>query len=657
MDILEGLNLVQREAVETIKGPLLIVAGPGSGKTRVITHRVAYLVKICGINPRCIMAVTFTNKAAREMKERIRYLLGQLSEGLSIGTFHATCSHILRRDGKEIGIDPSFVIYDDEDQLRLLKYSLQDLKLDPRQNVPRAILSAISGAKSQLLDPNHYASQTHSYFEEVVARVYKHYQELLSQSKALDFDDLIMSTVRLFNVCPVVLNRYQSRFIYLLIDEFQDTNVAQYRLAKQLAAKSHNICVVGDPDQAIYSWRHADITNILSFEKDFPGCKVVYLEQSYRSTRTVLRAARRLISADQQRRGIRWKQQLLKKTELWTENDEGLPITVVEAYNAEEEARFVVQEVEHLREQGVAMPGECAVMYRTNAQSRTVEEACIRYGLSYKLVGALRFYQRREVKDVIAYLKLIHNPYDTASLMRVINVPARGIGKHTVEELFGWTKAQGISLYDGLKVIAHQESEPSLSHRSTQSLANLFYLLQDLVQESKELDVRALIDVVLERTGYERYVRDGKDGEERWNNIRELSAVAQQMLNYQGVAQEDSLATFLEGVSLVSDIDNLEEENEAVTLITLHQAKGLEFPVVFIIGMEEGLLPHMRSLSDKVQMEEERRLCYVGITRAQRLLYLVYAHYRNLRGDKFTHPSRFLEDISDNFIMTKLCCP
>ena len=636
--ILEGLNSAQREAVETIEGPLLILAGPGSGKTRVIAHRVAYLVKVCGISPRRIMAVTFTNKAAREMRERLHHLLGRSLEELTLGTFHAICVRILRREGKAIGVDPRFVIYDEEDQLGLIKRSLQELNLDPKQYSPKAFRSAIGAAKSQLLSPSDYAEYARSYFEEVVQRVYERYQLLLAQSKALDFDDLIMTTVLLFRSQPQVLDKYQSRYIHLLVDEFQDTNLAQYALSRQLAGKYSNICVVGDPDQSIYSWRYADLRNILSFEKHYPEAKVVLLEQSYRSSQTILEAAQRVISVNKQR----------KERNLWTENEIGALVNVVESYSEGEEAQFVVSETERLVSQGEVALGDCAVMYRTNAQSRAIEEMFVRYGVPYQLVGAVRFYQRREIRDTIAYLKLIYNPYDSVSLTRVINVPGRGIGQRTLDDLLRWTNALDVPLYAGLEIVAQQKSDHPFPHRAAQALTGFYTLLQQLIAEGEQLDVVELLDSMLQRSGYKDYILQGEDGEERWDNVQELRTVADQ---YRGFKPRESLASFLDGVSLVSDIDDLDEKKDIVTLITLHQAKGLEFPAVFIVGMEEGLSPHFRSFGDPAQMEEERRLCYVGMTRAKKHLYLVRAFRRHLGGRSNANPpSRFLQDIPVNLV-------
>lgn len=642
MDVLAGLNPTQREAVEAIDGPLLILAGPGSGKTRVIAHRIAYLMKVCGINPYCILAVTFTNKAAKEMKERLYHLVGRSVEELTLGTFHAICARTLRREAKHIGLEPRFIIYDDSDQLSLIKRSLEELALDPKQYPPRGLHSAISAAKARLYTPEDYAIYSQSYFEEVVKRVYERYQKLLTQSNALDFDDLLMKTVELFHSQPEVLSKYQSRYLHVLIDEFQDTNIAQYMLTKQLAGRYKNICVVGDPDQSIYSWRFADLRNILSFESDYPNAKLVMLEQNYRSTQTILETADCIISANQER----------KPKRLWTENEVGAPIVAAETYNEKDEAQFVVSEVERLITNGQYKASGCAVMYRTNAQSRAVEEAFVRYGIPYRLVGGTRFYERREIKDLIAYLRLIHNSYDSVSLTRIINVPGRGIGQRTTDELMRRAKALGLPLYAALQLLVEQgpgeaddASTPSAPFipRAAKALTRFLTMVNELIAKAKELDLIDLMDLVLDRTGYKDYILDKDDGEERWDNILELRTLANE---YQDLEPGDSLSAFLEEIALVSDVDQYDEKVDAVTLITLHQAKGLEFPVVFIVGMEEGLFPHRKSLDDPVQVEEERRLCYVGITRAKKRVYLIHAFRRNLMGSStVTLSSRFLRDI------------
>ncbi|MFA5374681.1 MAG: UvrD-helicase domain-containing protein [Dehalococcoidia bacterium] len=638
MDILEGLNPAQREAVEAIDGPLLILAGPGSGKTRVIAHRVAYLIKVWGVRPRQIMAVTFTNKAAREMKERLYGLLGSSVEELSVGTFHAICAKILRRDGKHIGIDSNFVIYDDDDQMSLVKRVLQELDIDPKRSPPRIFLSTISASKSKMIAPKDYVKS--NYFEEVSGRVYQRYQELLAESKALDFDDLLMKVVELFQTHPDVLEKYQKRYHYVLVDEFQDTNTVQYMLAKQLAGQHRNICVVGDPDQSIYSWRSADLRNILSFEKDYPDAKVVYLEQNYRSTKVILEVAHSVISVNRKR----------KEKGLWTENEEGLPIVVVEAYNEQEEAQFVVSEVDKLVGQKKYKAGDIAIMYRTNAQSRAVEEAFIRYGMPYKLVGGTRFYERREVKDIIAYLRLIHNPYDSVSLSRVINVPTRGIGAKTTDQLDQMARERSMPVYAVLQMVSDDKSEQSLNSRTARALTGFLEMLNEMMKASDEVNTVELFDLIINRTGYKDYLYENPDGEDRWENILELRTVAE---DYREMPPKEGLSAFLENIALVTDTDSYNEKVNAVTMITLHAAKGLEFPIVFILGLEEGLLPHRKSLDDPDQMEEERRLCYVGITRAKHQVYLVRAFRRSSMGATSVNlPSRFLMDIPSHLRTT-----
>jgi DNA helicase II / ATP-dependent DNA helicase PcrA len=637
MDILTSLNPAQRQAIEVIEGPVLILAGPGSGKTRVITYRIAYLVNICGVKPFHIMAVTFTNKAAREMSGRLEELLGQQTEYLTIGTFHSFCARILRREAEAIGLNSKFVIFDDEDQMRVIKQSLEAAKLDPKQYAPRALLSAISSAKSKLISPNDYAQHIRSYFDEIVYRIYQHYQRLLDRSEAMDFDDLLMKVVFLFKDHQDILAKYQSRYVHILVDEFQDTNAVQYMLIKQLSGKYRNICVVGDPDQSIYSWRFADLRNILGFEKDYPEAKVILLEQNYRSTRTILNVATDVISANVQR----------KPKELWTENKNGALVTVIESYSEEEEAQSVVRNIEKLVGQEQKSFKDFAVMYRVNAQSRVLEEVFLRYGIPYRLIGSIRFYHRQEVKDIICYLRIIQNPNDDISLARVINIPGRGIGQRTLSQLHGLSSSRNKSLYG---VLGEVIEKGSLTSHISQALQGFMALINTLIAESHMLSLVGLLDEVLQRISYKEYLSRGGDGDERWGNILELRGVAKA---YDALEPVEALSTFLEKVSLVSDVDELDNNTGAVTLITLHQAKGLEFPVVFIVGMEEGILPHSKSLTDPGEIEEERRLCYVGITRAKERLYLLRSHRRTLFGKgSANQASRFLRDISPHLITT-----
>ncbi len=639
-EILEGLNPAQREAVEAIDGPLLIVAGPGSGKTRVISHRVAYLVRVCGISPYRIMAVTFTNKAAREMKDRLQRLVGARVDQISAGTFHAFCVALLRRDGHHVGLDSSFSIYDDEDQMGLLKQAMEEVDVDPRQYQPRAIHSVISRAKSILMDSQTLSLNCQNYFEEQAAKAYQRYEELLARNNAVDFDDLLLKVVHLLRNNSEVLTRYQRRYLHILIDEFQDTNVAQYTLAKLLAEEHKNICVVGDADQSIYGWRHADIRNILSFQNDYPGARTIALEENYRSTGTILEAAKHLIATNRMR---------LAK-DLWTSKEEGHPIVVHEVYNGEEEAQFVIGEVGRLTADESFNPGDCAVMYRVNAQSRSLEEACLRYGMKYKLVGGVRFYQRREVKDVMAYLRLINNRFDEVSLARVINVPLRGIGQRSMDELTRWARSQDIPMFTAIEKLAEGDiTGHPISPRVARPIAGFARLIRGLMDDSERLDVVELIDEVLERTGYQKYLFDhGERAEERWENILELRNTAQE---FRLIAPPTGLTDLLGRLALVADVDSYEESADAITLITLHQAKGLEFPVVFMVGMEDGLLPHARSLDSEDQLEEERRLCYVGMTRSRDRLYLLRAFRRGFTGSGGSGAaSRFLYEIPRHLI-------
>lgn len=656
MDLLGELNPAQRKAVEALHGPVLILAGPGSGKTRVLTYRIAYLVKQYGLDPYNLMAVTFTNKAAKEMRSRLERLIGQQQlERLTIGTFHAICARILRREAQALGLPSNFIIYDQDDQVGLIRQALRELNLDEKLYRPTAIQAAISKAKRSLLAPEEYNPPT--YWHEVVARVYSRYHQLLRVNNALDFDDLLMLAVRLFTEHPAIRQKYQHRYVYVLVDEFQDTDSAQYEWLKMLTAEHKNLFVVGDEDQSIYGWRGADFRNILRFRNDYPEAQIVLLEQNYRSTQNILDAARHVIALNTQRTDKR----------LWTSNEAGLPIIVHEAYDEQEEAEFIANEIENLVAQRIVRLRDCAVMYRTNAQSRVLEDAFIRHGLPYKLVGATRFYERREIKDVLAYLRLIHNPHDDVSLRRILNVPPRGIGERTKETLEKRAEIQRIPLYTALQLLKQgqeksapnqtasvQETPPvppmlPFDSRSAKNLLSLLTLLDQLIAARGESSVLQLLDKLLADSGYSEYIRDGtEEGEERWENIQELRTVAQE---YAHLPPDTALTTFLEDVALVSDVDNLREETDAVTLLTLHMAKGLEFDAVFIVGFEEGILPHSRSLEEPEEMEEERRLCYVGMTRARRRLYLIYTFRRTRFGNQATsQPSRFLCDIPSRLI-------
>jgi DNA helicase-2/ATP-dependent DNA helicase PcrA len=547
----------------------------------------------------------------------------------------------LRQDGKPVGLETNFVIYDEDDQQSLVKQCLQDLDLDPRQYNPQKIRNAISYAKSQHLTPARLASQNAGHWDEVISRVYERYQEQLGQSNAVDFDDLLMKVVQLFEKHPEVLEKYQSRYLHLLVDEFQDTNITQYKLIRMLGGKHRNVCVVGDPDQSIYSWRFADIRNILSFEKDYPDARVIVLEQNYRSTKNILEAASGIISANKKR----------KQKKLWTANTEGTPIFVVKEYDEQSEAQFVVNEILRLTSSDGIKPGDCVVMYRTNAQSRAVEEAFMRYGIKYRLVGGTRFYQRREIKDFIAYLRVIHNPFDNISLTRIIKVPGRGIGPKTLSDLTNWARDNNLSLFAAMKAVS-EGGGPGFGSRISAAVTGFYKMLNDLIVESQQLSIVNLMDAVLEKSGYRDAIREEDDGEERWENILELRTVA---MDYDELPPGEGLSPFLEQVSLVADADEIENKEDTTTLITLHQAKGLEFPVVFIVGMEEGLLPHRRSMEEGgEELEEERRLCYVGITRAEKHVYLLHTARRNIYGaSSESIPSRFFDDLPGHLIERK----
>ncbi len=641
--LLEALNPSQQQAVQVTDGPVLVLAGPGSGKTRLLTHRIAYLIEEIGVDPFHILAVTFTNRAAREMRERLESLIGAgRAAALTVGTFHSLCSRFLRRDIHHLGRERDFAIYDSDDQERLMKRVLRDLNLDEKNknNSPRAILSAISSAKNELVDVQEYARLNRSYWDEIVTRCYERYQTLLRQSNALDFDDLLFATVRLFELHPDVLARYHERYIYLLVDEYQDTNRAQYVLVKQLAARHRNLFAVGDDDQSIYGWRGADIRNILQFEDDYPDAQVFLLEQNYRSTQAILGIAQAVIAGS-------GKQKHLKQ--LWTDNSEGMQVSLIEGYDQDDEAQRVADEIHRLHASEGYKLGDCAIMYRTNAQSRAVEEALIMRGLRYQIVGGTRFYERKEIKDVLAYLRVVLNPADSVSLERIINTPKRGIGAGTVGDLNRWAGEQGLSVYHALRELADEgpaSATAPFSANRRKALLGFLSTLDGLMALRQQLDLPDFIAALLEKLDFYAALKNNHSSDEaddRWNNLLELQSVAE---DYAKLPREDQLATFLEEVALVADIDSMNDTSDTVTCITLHQAKGLEFPVVFLVGLEEKLLPHSRSMDDKDMLNEERRLLYVGATRARERLYLLYAFRRTLYGrTEVSTPSRFLADI------------
>ncbi len=643
--LLAGLNEPQRQAVEAIEGPVLVLAGPGSGKTRVLTHRVAYLAGVVGVPPWHILAVTFTNKAAREMRERLEELIGREALGrLTIGTFHAICARILRQESDALPFDQRFVIFDTDDQRRVVKAALAEMNLDEKLYKPRALLGAISTAKNELIRPEAYSAPT--YWHEVAGRVYARYQKLLRANNALDFDDLLLETAELMRGNEAVRQRYRERYGFLMVDEFQDTNTAQYSLLKSLAAAEiaeapHNLFAVGDEDQSIYRWRGADYRNVLRFKQDFPGTRVILLEQNYRSTQTILDAARAVIDRNQNR----------TRKELWTEAGEGQKIIRFEAYDENEEAAYLVREIERHVETGGGYR-DCAVMYRTNAQSRAIEDGLVRRRIPYQLVGGTRFYDRREVRDVLAYLRFLHNPRDEIALQRIINTPPRGIGPKAWGLLADWSRALGGGKWEALEAIARGEDEtlelpgmPAVDTRSRNALGRFHESMAEVMGARDKLPVPQLLDRLLETSGYTTWLRDGSDeGEERWENVQELRGLAH---DFGLMAPQEGLTALLESVALASDVDQMEDAGpDRVTLLTLHAAKGLEFPVAFIPGLEERVLPHSRSLDDPESMAEERRLFYVGITRARQKLYLVHAFRRTIFGSsETTEPSRFLEDL------------
>ncbi|GMB09185.1 DNA helicase PcrA [Thermolongibacillus altinsuensis] len=639
--LLDGLNPTQKEAVKTTEGPLLIMAGAGSGKTRVLTHRIAYLIAEKEVAPWNILAITFTNKAAREMKERVEQLLGNDAEDIWISTFHSMCVRILRRDIDRIGIHSNFSILDTTDQLSVLKTILKEQNIDPKKYDPRAILSAISNAKNELISPEMYADQAASPYERIVSNVYTEYQKRLLRNHALDFDDLIMTTIQLFKRVPEVLHYYQRKFQYIHVDEYQDTNKSQYLLVKMLAERFKNLCVVGDSDQSIYRWRGADIQNILSFEKDYPNAKVILLEQNYRSTKRILQAANAVIENNMQR----------KPKKLWTENEEGNKIVYYEAMTEVDEAQFVVGKIKEYVDLGKRSYSDFAILYRTNAQSRVMEEMLLKANIPYKIVGGMKFYDRKEIKDILAYLRVIANPNDDISLTRIINVPKRGIGASSLDKITAYAAERGVSIFDALKEI----DQIGLSARIMAPLVEFRNQIEHWGQMQHYLSVTELVEDVLDRSGYRDMLRAEKtlEAHSRLENIDEFLSVTK---HFESVSEDKSLIAFLTDLALVSDIDQLddsseEQKSDAVVLMTLHSAKGLEFPVVFLIGMEEGIFPHSRSLSDDDEMEEERRLAYVGITRAEEELFLTRAQMRTLFGQtNINSPSRFIDEIPEELI-------
>lgn len=637
MDICAGLNQPQQEAVNQTEGPLLVLAGAGSGKTRVLTHRIARLIAN-GVPPWQILAVTFTNKAAQEMRERVEKLVGEgIAGSIWIHTFHTACVRILRQEIEHLGYQKNFVIFDSQDQLTVIKNALKTLNLSDKSFQPRAILNSISSAKNELVGVKEYERKAADFWSNTVAEVYKIYQKRLHENNGLDFDDLIMLTVRLFQEFPDVLEKYQEHFHYILIDEYQDTNHAQYVLVNLLAAKYRNLCVVGDDDQSIYGFRNADVRNILEFERDFPEVRVIKLEQNYRSTQNILYAANEVIKNNRSRRSKR----------LWTENAPGDKVQLYSAADDREEAWFVAEEILNLVREKKYKYSDFALLYRTNAQSRSFEEAMIQRNIPYRVIGGVRFYERKEIKDILAFLRLVYNPDDRMSLERVINVPKRGIGEASFERFLYFLDDNHYSVIDGF---AHLEEIPSLTARAIKPMAAFYHLLLGWLLKRETASVKELTEAILNESGYIQELKNERtiEADSRLENLEEFLALT---IEFEQNSDDKSLAAFLETVALVSDIDNYEADADTVVLMTLHSAKGLEFPVVFLAGMEEGLFPHSRSLLENSELEEERRLCYVGITRAKERLYVTHANQRVMYGN-YTNsvPSRFLLEFPQEVI-------
>lgn len=641
-NLLTGMNPQQEKAVQTTEGPLLIMAGAGSGKTRVLTHRIAYLVVEKEVYPSKILAITFTNKAAREMRERIDAILGNgTCESMWVSTFHSMCVRILRRNIDRLGYSKSFSILDSSDGLTVIKNLLKEYNIDPKRYEPRAILSTISSAKNECITVDDYKANMNinNPFEKVVAQVYEGYMKRLRLNQSLDFDDLIMMTITLFEKAPDVLEFYQNKFQYIHVDEYQDTNHSQYKLVQMLAKKFRNICVVGDSDQSIYRWRGADISNILSFEKDYKDAKVIMLEQNYRSTKRILQAANDVIEKNTSR----------YPKVLRTDNADGEKIVYYKAYNEQEEAQHVVQTIQKLMEKENRKLNDFAILYRTNAQSRVMEEVLVKSNMNYQIVGGTKFYDRKEIKDLLAYLRLIANNDDDLSLARIINEPKRSIGATSFDKILSYAIERERSVFDAMKELVFI----GLTGKAASSAEKFYEMITDLTAKQEKMSVTELVEEVIERSGYRAMLQNEKsiEAESRLENIEEFLTVTKA---FEESSEDKSLLAFLTDLALIADIDSLDEEEKAkgtIILMTMHAAKGLEFPVVFIIGMEENIFPHSRTLDDPDEMEEERRLAYVGITRAEQRLYLSSAQSRTIFGrSSFNAPSRFLQDISEDIL-------
>lgn len=621
---LDLLNNEQRKAVTTTEGPLLVLAGAGSGKTRVLTTRIAYLIEELGISPDNILAITFTNKASKEMKERIISMLGPIAYNIQISTFHSFGLYLLKKHYDLLGYDHNFTILDSDDVLTLIKKIIKDMNLDPKEYNPKGIRNQISGAKNQLMDAEEYSKYANNSYEEIVVDVYRKYEKKLKLNNSFDFDDLLMMPLKLFRMYPNILKEYQEKYQYILVDEYQDTNEAQYVMVKMLAAKYKNICVVGDESQAIYSWRGANYKNILNFEKDYKDAKTILLEENYRSTKTILNAANDIIKNNKER----------KDKNLWTNNDEGIKIKYHRCYDEKEEANYIKDEIKQLINSGVNK-SDIAILYRTNAQSRTLEEALLRENIPYKVIGSFYFYNRKEIKDLIAYLKLLYNSNDDINLLRIINVPKRGIGLKTIENLTSKAMLNNCSIYDII------DSGKELEFKN---------IIEELKKLKDNVTLTELIDLILEKTGIKQELisENTLEAEVRLENLEEFKSITR---NFEEVNGLISLEEFLEEISLVSDIEEHKNNSEVVTLMTIHSAKGLEFNNVFIAGMEEGIFPHTNSFNELSGIEEERRLCYVAVTRAKQKLYIVNSRKRMLFGqENYNPPSRFINEISEEYL-------
>ena len=645
MDLMQGLNEPQQRAVACLQGPLLIVAGAGSGKTRVLTFRIANLLEH-GVPPYRILAITFTNKAAREMRERVDALIGDAAQDVWLSTFHSFCARFLRMELEHYGrYAKNFVIYDAADSKGLIRECLKELNIDEKHTAPGAVQAHISDAKNRLLDVAAFTAQATDFFAEQVAKIYALYQSKLQENNALDFDDLLMLTVELLTKNEELRTKYQKKFQYILVDEYQDTNGAQYAITKLLAAEHRNICVVGDADQSIYGWRGADMRNIMNFEKDYPEATVILLEQNYRSTKNILAAANAVIENNLTR----------KKKELWTDNPTGDRITIYEGATEKNEASYIVREVERLHTMFHVKYGDIAVLYRTNAQSRNIEEAFYATGVPYAMVGSVRFYDRREIKDIIAYLRVIYNPRDTLSLLRIINVPRRGLGPTSIARMMETAEEYRISLFEVITDAQLLSMIPKLSAKVKLALEDFAAMVFTFMGQLGTRPIHEIVEDVIETSGYAAALEEEKkeDNRDRLENLREFISVAKNFDD--GAAEgENGLAEFLAQIALISDVDQTEQSDGTVTLMTFHAAKGLEFPAVFMAGMEEGLFPHSRTLLDDTEIEEERRTCYVGITRAERRLYLTYARQRTIYGrTEMSRPSRFLAEIPEELVEHK----